>query len=253
MADDQSLATGDSTAQDLSLGALLQRQTALEDVRRRAAYGQYLALVGAISSPFILYAVFRDRSAETLSDQWSRIAVLYSLLGLVLFFTTRSRGKELEGQLRTLEFEIDLLRYEVNPEQTRAEKVLRLNQYELSRYYSLNLSQNFWVFALGVFCILLGLAVIGLTLYLVIYATTETETQIIIAVVGALGSFMTSYIAAIYLKIHGEASTHLGSFHGRLVQTHQLLLGNLVASRIENEEKRSETLSQLALNMTKTP
>lgn len=52
-----------------------------------------------------------------------------------------------------------------------------------------------------------------------------------------------------YLKMHASASQHLGSFHERLVDTHQTLLANLVASRIEDEKLREETLSKLALDM----
>jgi len=62
---------------------------------------------------------------------------------------------------------------------------------------------------------------------------------------------MTNYIAAIYLKMHASATNILASFHSRLVETHQLLFGNLLASRIEDDKIRWQTLSQLALNVSK--
>ncbi len=51
--------------------------------------------------------------------------------------------------------------------------------------------------------------------------------------------------------MHASASTYLASFHTRLVETSQILLGNLLASRIENENKRRETLSQLSIELVK--
>lgn len=107
------------------------------------------------------------------------------------------------------------------------------------------------MFGLGIFCILLGLAVIGATLHLVLNVASSLDAKIITAVVGSIGSLLSSYIAAIYLKMHASATSHLGDFHSRLVETQQLPLGNLLASRIEDDSKRWETLSKIALNMSK--
>jgi hypothetical protein len=41
----------------------------------------------------------------------------------------------------------------------------------------------------------------------------------------------------------------LAAFHLRLVETHQLMLGNLLASRIDNDDKRWDTLAALALRL----
>jgi hypothetical protein len=60
-----------------------------------------------------------------------------------------------------------------------------------------------------------------------------------------------NYVAAIYLKMHADATSSLTAFHSRLVETQQTLLANLLASRIEDESKRWDTLSQLALNVAK--
>ena len=95
------------------------------------------------------------------------------------------------------------------------------------------------------------MCIIGLTLYLVLYQATNLDSKIITGVVGSIGSLLTSYIAAIYLKMHASTTSHLGDFHSRLVETQQLLLGNLLASRIDDDTKRWETLSQIALNMSK--
>lgn len=179
------------------------------------------------------------------------LLIVYLVMPLAMLTYTRGRLRTLDQDLQALEFEIDLLQFDVNPRETRAEKVLRINNLQLQRYYDLNLSQNIWVFGLGIFCIILGVCIIGLTLYLVLYQATNLDSKIITGVVGSIGSLLTSYIAAIYLKMHASTTSHLGDFHSRLVETQQLLLGNLLASRIDDDTKRWETLSQIALNMSK--
>ena len=63
---------------------------------------------------------------------------------------------------------------------------------------------------------------------------------------GAIGSILSNFVAVIYLRMHAAASTSLDAFHRRLVASEGLLLGNLIASRINNDEKRWATFSQLA-------
>jgi hypothetical protein len=41
-------------------------------------------------------------------------------------------------------------------------------------------------------------------------------------------------------------------FHTKLISTHKLFLANLLISRIDNTEKREDTLSKLALSLQDT-
>jgi len=176
---------------------------------------------------------------------------LYILVPLAILPFVRIQFKNLDDELRNIDFELDLQKFEVSKKEVRAEKILLINNYQLRRYYDLNLNQNIWVFGLGIFCIVLGIAVIAFTIYLELKIIKEFDTKIIIGAVGSIGSFMTNYIAAIYLKMHAAATGNLGTFHTRLVETHQFLFGNLLASRIEDDKIRWETLSQIALNISK--
>ena len=161
----------------------------------------------------------------------------------------RSRVRDIEQEIREVEFELDLQQFERSQVETKAEKTLRLNDAQLQRYYSLNLSQNTWVFVVGIGCMILGLGLIAATLYLVTNYAKTLDSKIITGVLGAIGTFLTSYVAAIFLKMHSSATQHLGGFHSRLVDTHQILLASVVASRIENEELREKTMAQLALQV----
>ena len=166
--------------------------------------------------------------------------------------TTHNRAKIiiLDEEIQDLDFEVDLQQFLISDQEIRAEKLLRINRTQLRRYYDLNLNQNIWVFGIGIFCIFLELVVIGVTFHL-ISKIDKLEPQIVTAAVGAIGSILANYIAAIYLKMHTVAATNLAGFHSRLVETHEILIGNLLASRIEDKETRWETLSQLSVSLVK--
>src|SRR5262249_36903038 len=138
--------------------------------------------------------------------------------------------------------------FESTPQQSRAEKLLRINQYQLKRYYDQNLNQGLWIFMLGILAIFIGVGVIVYTLYLLKTASAERwQDKAVLGVVGAIGSLLTNYVAAIYLKMHSEATTSLVTFHSKLVGTNQLFLANLLSAMITDENKRFDTLSKLSL------
>lgn len=228
---------------------LQERKDQLRDRRRRVQMVHYASL--SLGSLFIIgipIFIWNTSVSSTLAP----VLIAYMVMPISLLPITRNRLRDVEQDLKEVEFEIDLQQYQIGTAETRAEKILRLNDSQLQRYYNVNLNQNMWVFGLGVFCILLGVLVIAGTLYTVLVFADTVETKIITGVLGAIGSLLTSYIAAIYLKMHSSASQHLGSFHARLVETHQTLLANLVASRIEDTKLREETLAKLSLGMKKS-
>jgi MFS family permease len=179
------------------------------------------------------------------------LTLFYALAIIAMLPYLRARYRSANEALEDVNFEIDLLQFQGSKIEGRAEKILRINQTQLRRYYDLNLSQNIWVFGLGIFCIILGFIVITITLYLVLNVAQSFNTQIITAAVGTIGSILVNFVAAIYLRMHAGATDTLGRFHSRLVETHQALLGNLLASRVENDKQRWDTLSQLSLNLIK--
>lgn len=170
--------------------------------------------------------------------------------GLAVLPMFRDSVREAKADLEDTEFQIDLSSYPASAEEARAEKLLRLNDIQLRRYYDLNLSQNSWVFGLGIVCIALGTFIVGASLYVLLrFEHGDKAAQIITAVLGAVGAFLTNFVAAMYLKINASETATLAAFHSRLVETHQALFGNLLASRIENDSKRWDTLAALALNV----
>jgi hypothetical protein len=176
--------------------------------------------------------------------------LLYGFVPLAFLPSFKMRLRNFDEQLEDMDFQIDLREHEVAHHERRAEKLLRINGAQLRRYYDLNLSQNIWIFGLGIACIVLGVALIGVTMYVVVNVADE-RAKLITGIVGSVGGILTNFVAAIYLKMHAAASSDLTSFHSRLVQTNELLLGNLLASRIADDSKRWDTLAQLAENVSK--
>lgn len=199
--------------------------------------------------PFAFYAL-------AAANDWSLLKPLPAVIGVVAVSIAfgayfRSELHRLESGVQDLDFEIDLEQVEVLSHERRAEKIVRINNLQLRRYYDLNIGQNVWVFGLGLTCIVLGIAIVGAAFYLVLWVAQDQESQLIIAVMGSVSSILINFVAAIFLRMHSGASASLGDFHSRLVETNQLLMGNLLASRIGDDETRWKTLAELALQVAR--
>jgi hypothetical protein len=152
-----------------------------------------------------------------------------------------------------LAFQIDLDRDDIRPEAKRAERKLWQHKRQLRSYYDLHLKQNVAFFALGISVIVFGLLVAAATVYLIVFVASARDAKVIVAGVGGAIFMLLGYVTATYVKMHASTSLALGNFHSRLIETHRLLLSDLIASRIENSEIREQTLSKIALNLTASP
>lgn len=180
---------------------------------------------------------------------------VYALASVGLWFQARSDEADAKRDVEELDYKIDLQRYKVSDSETRAENVLRLNEVHLRRYYDSALRQNGWTFPLGILCIVFGAGISIFAIWLVGWHGQQSGAQIgekiVTATLGAVGTLLTNYIAVIFLKMHTAASTNMATFHSRLVDTNQMLFGNLVASKIGTQNLREETLSKIAINISK--
>jgi hypothetical protein len=190
---------------------------------------------------------------------WMRIlagigAVVMFLLTMGLFVPAtldiQTENRIRRGDLDQLEFESEMMAYEASAAERRAEKLLRINEQQLRRYYNQNLRQGSWVFWAGIVCVAFGIAVVWLTFYAVTQASGQTEAQVVIGAVGAVGAILINYVAAVYLRIHASAAESFTAFHTRLASTHQLFLANLLISSV-SETRRDDALSTVAVEITK--
>ena len=176
----------------------------------------------------------------------------YALLPLVMVPVVNQRIKEHEIRLTELDLQIDIETYAAdNKDLGYAEKTLRSHNNEIMKYHNMNLRQNSWIFLLGLICIVLGFVLIVATFWAVRSINDDSMLQIELGLFGGVGSIMTNYIAALYLKMNAEVNGNMKEFHARLVETHKILLGNLIASKITDEVLRNQTLSEVAKEVAK--
>lgn len=170
--------------------------------------------------------------------------------GLVAVPPLKARIRSHEARLLDLTFERDVLYLEPTNSEIRADKLLRMNQQQLRRYYEMNLQQNAWVFIVGLACLGLGIGVIIGTFYMIDTAPRGSNTEkAIIAAVGGVGSILTNFVAAVYLKIHAASARSVSEFHENLVRMQQIFLANLIAASVSPDTHRSETFAKLSLGM----
>ena len=172
--------------------------------------------------------------------------ILLSVLFLFAAFIINKGAEDTRNRLSDLELAYDIEQFEINKEVSYAEKTLRLHNIQLEKYYSENLNQSRWIFVVGLLCILVGLGIVVATCYYVNTSTSSDTSKIIISILGGLSALLTDFVAALYLKMNSEISSTLRDFHSRLVDTHKILLGNLIAAKIEDRELKHQTLSEIA-------
>lgn len=184
-------------------------------------------------------------------EQSSVILAFICLLGgMVMILASFFVPVRLTAMIFDIEREIDLLQSE-DSLKNRSETLFKQHDLQLKRYYDLNLRQNSFVFWVGISCIVLGFGFIGITLYLISGNTlSDPQNKIIVAATGALAGILSNFIGAIYLKMHTNSINSLTEFHNRIVNTHHFYFSNFLISQISDENKREETLANLALNIS---
>lgn len=161
----------------------------------------------------------------------------------------RTRMKILRDDVSQTEVAIDMLQFAGNDYERRAENLIRVNEFELRRYYDINSGQAGRIFWVGVSCIAAGFLIVAATLWVLLWRDVPEKAIWPAAIVGTICALLPNFVGAIYMKLHGETASALTTFHGRLVDSHRLFLANLIASRLENSQDRDATLKELALRM----
>jgi hypothetical protein len=147
-----------------------------------------------------------------------------------------------------LDNEIDLLGISEESVELRAEKLFKLHQLELKRYYDQTLRHSSAIFLVGIGCIILGFAIVGAALYVLASLPEDegTTTKIVVGALGGIGAILANFIGAIYMKMFSETLKSLTEFHHRLVGTHHLHFGNFLAAKITEGDLRNKTLAGVA-------
>ncbi|MDT5052948.1 MAG: hypothetical protein QOF66_1314 [Mycobacterium sp.] len=174
--------------------------------------------------------------------------LFYGLLSLVLGVLGRVTVSDVRSEVQELrnEVEIDELAGE-KPHIRRAQKVFQKHSLELKRYYDQALRQRALIFATGIISLVLGFTIIGIALYLLVSnrVVTDSQSRILIAVLGAVGGILGNFIALVYLKMFSDTLNSIGGYHDRLVTTHHLHFANVLVANMQDAVKADDALSRL--------
>jgi hypothetical protein len=173
---------------------------------------------------------------------------IFDIVFLINYIKFSNRERKIDEEIRDLENQIVLAKTGIDSLEKRAEKLFELHQFELEKYYKQNLRQGNRVFNAGTIFVLLGFLITGISIYLV---SNSVENVRIVAILGGIGTILSDFIAAIYLRMFSDTTKASAEFQKRLATTHNLLFGNFMASKIKKEELRDNALSALASELAK--
>lgn len=136
---------------------------------------------------------------------------------------------------------------EIAPEKRalRAEKMFRMNQKELMRYYDMNLAQTKFLSGLGITMIVFGILIVVASLY--IYTSFDSDK--ILLLVGSLSGIVVDFIGAIFIKMYTKNIEASVKFHAKFAESNNLLLANSIANKIDDDKIREDTLSEISKNI----
>lgn len=136
---------------------------------------------------------------------------------------------------------------EIDPEKRalRAEKMFRMNQKELMRYYDMNLAQTKFLSGLGIMMIIFGILIVVASIYL--YMSLDADKVLLL--VGSLSGIVVDFIGAVFIKMYTKNIEAAVKFHAKFAESNNLLLANSIANKIDDNKIREETLSEISKNI----
>ena len=83
--------------------------------------------------------------------------------------------------------------------------------------------------------------------------TTNLSEKIVVAALGAVAGILANFVAIIFLRMFSATVESMTAFHVRLVGTHHLHFGNVLAARVTNPDLRDEVLADMARALATVP
>ena len=123
-----------------------------------------------------------------------------------------------------------------------------MNQKELMRYYTMNLTQTKFLSILGIVMILAGIVIALISC--IIYISVESDKMLL--VIGNISRIIVDFIGAIFIKMYTQNLEAAVKFHAKFAESNQLLLANSIANKIENANLREQTLSDISKEIVLT-
>jgi len=203
-----------------------------------------------IMSPFVFQSLISPSVLRHMT-LWGLLMMMYGGFFFLVGALVDVRRAVLDA--KEIEDEIDLLQMKSASLEQKAHKLLRIQQGQLSRYLEVILQQSRGIFVVGVAAMLVGVGVVGFTIWETRNMGPEADTiqKVIVAAVGAVGAILVNYVAAIYLKMFSDIGVAVQKSIGSLSQSTNVNFANVLVSNITTEEGRNEALKQIALGISK--
>lgn len=195
---------------------------------------------------FLAYLVYSKIGDFPLGQMLSFLsgfpAFLFFAVAFSSFFDWKEalKREKLEGEAREEEREFSEITSDKRA--LRAEKLFRMNQKELMRYYTMNLTQTKFLSILGIVMILAGIVIVLTSC--VIYVSVESDKMLL--VVGNISGIVVDFIGAVFIKMYTQNLEAAVKFHAKFAESNNLLLANSIANKIENADLREQTLSDIS-------
>ena len=133
---------------------------------------------------------------------------------------------------------------EIDPDKRalRAEKLFKINQKELMRYYDMNIAQTKFLSILGIGMIISGMAIVIMSCF----AYISLDSDKLLLIVGNVSGVVVDFIGAVFIKMYTQNLEAAVKFHAKFAESNNLLLANSIANKIENTDLREKTLASIS-------
>lgn len=221
----------------------------LKSAASRAKVATYTIVISACAAIVILLVqifVFKRDPSNNL------LAIFGVICGATISYVIAHGTRPYAEELAELDQQLHLL--EDTTEERRAERLFKLHQLDLKQYYSQTLRQANVIFVVGLFCLFSGvLIVVGVLVLIYRAQNSDLVHQILLASTGVVSGFLTNFVGSIFLKMYTETIRSLTAFHNRLVTTHHMHYGALLAAKIADKKLLYETFSKMAIGTIMRP
>ena len=212
---------GDSDLELQLRSRIAESKQTRSQARRRAQFVPYVG--GVLLAMLIATIVLGKGVAQAIFAAYGVVLLAAILLAGA---QSRARATSASEEITDAQNELDLLRIVEDHPERRAHKLLQVNQLDLKRYYDQTLRQGRLIYYLGVGCIILGFGAIAAAIAVIGTARHSLSEQVVVAALGAVSGTLANFIGVVYLRMFSATIGSVGSFHTRLVATHDLYFGN---------------------------
>jgi len=159
-----------------------------------------------------------------------------------------ARSMELgyKEKLISINEELELINYYDVDDEKRAEQRFKQHQEQLKRYYDVNIKQLKAVFPLGIFAMIFGTLIVGMTIYLF-----KDNPNVIPTVAGCVSGLLIDFIGAVFIQMYTKTVKASTKFHDKLIGSNNNLFANVLVTKISDPKVKDEAFAEIAKIITR--